>query len=97
VTTGVNIGALVLGLLAAIGLWKQKKWAAILAIILAALLLLTSLTGFASMLRFFSPLVFGEGLIKILLALAVIVLLLLPASRKAYAKLAEEDDLAAGL
>ena len=26
VTTGFNIAALVLGLLAAVGLWKQKKW-----------------------------------------------------------------------
>jgi hypothetical protein len=81
-TTGVNIVALVLGLLAAFGLWKQKKWGAVLAIIVAVLILLTSFSG---LLRFFSLLIFGEALLKVLLALAVIVLLLLPAARKAYA------------
>lgn len=86
-TTGLNIVALVLGLLAAIGLWKQKKWGAVLAIIVAVLILLTSFSG---LLRFFS-LLFGEALLKVLLALAVIVLLLLPAARKRYS--APEDDL----
>jgi len=88
-TTGLNIVALVLGLLAAIGLWKQKKWGAVLAIIVAVLILLTSFSG---LLRFFSLLVFGEALLKVLLALAVIVLLLLPAARKAYAP-SEDLDL----
>jgi hypothetical protein len=81
VTTGFNIAAIVLGLLAAVGLWRQKKWAAVLAIILSCLILLTSFTG---LLRIFSWLTFGEALLKVLLSLAVIILLLLPASRKAY-------------
>jgi hypothetical protein len=96
-TMVLNISALVLGLVAAFGLWKQKKWAAVLAIILASLLLLTSLTGFTVLLRFFAPLAFAESFFKVLLAAAVIVLLLLPASRHAYSALAPEDDLAADL
>ena len=80
-TTSFNIAVLVLGLLAAVGIWKQKKWAAVLAIILAVLILLTSITG---LLRIFSLLIFGEALLKVLLSLAVIVLLLLPAARKVY-------------
>ncbi|MFH2039558.1 MAG: hypothetical protein ABIJ65_09015 [Chloroflexota bacterium] len=87
-TTGLNIVALVLGLLAAFGLWKQKKWGAVLAIIVAVLILLTSFSG---LLSFFSLLIFGEALLKVLLALAVIILLLLPASRKAYAPPADLD------
>jgi len=80
-TTGFNIITLVLGLLVAVGLWKQKKWAAILAIILAGLMFLSSVTG---LLRIFSWVMFGEALLKVLLSVAVIVLLLLPAARKAY-------------
>jgi lysylphosphatidylglycerol synthetase-like protein (DUF2156 family) len=87
-STGLNIVALVLGLLAAFGLWKQKKWGAVLAIIVAVLILLTSFSG---LLRFFSLLIFGEALLKVLLALAVIILLLLPAARKAYAPPADLD------
>lgn len=87
-TTGVNIVALVLGLLAAVGLWKQKKWGAVLAIIVSVLILLTSFSG---LLRIFSLLLFGEALLKVLLALAVIVLLLLPAARKAYTPPADLD------
>jgi len=80
-TIGLYCTVLALGLLAAFGLWKQKKWAAILAIILSALILLASIPGF---LRIFSWLIFSETLLKILLSLVVIILLLLPASRKAY-------------
>jgi hypothetical protein len=82
VTLAFNIAALVLGVLAVIGIWQRKKWGAILGIILAALLLLTSLTG---LFRFFSWLSFAEALLKVLLGLAVIVLLLLPAARWVYA------------
>jgi amino acid transporter len=84
VMTGLNLAVLVLGLLAAFGLWKQKKWAAILAIILSVVLILMNFTSITSMMRFFSWLIFGEILVKVGLALAVIVLLLLPAARKAY-------------
>jgi hypothetical protein len=81
---GVSLNAivLVLGILAAVGIWLQKKWGAILAIVLAALLLLSNLVG---LFRFFSLLTFAEALLKVLLAAAVIVLLLLPVSRRAYA------------
>jgi hypothetical protein len=91
VTAGLYIAALLLGLLAAFGLWKQKKWAAVLAIILATVLFMVSLAGFTSLLRFFSLLVLGEGLLKVLLALAVIILLLLPAARQTYAPHLDAD------
>jgi len=80
-TIGLYSAVLILGLLAAFGLWKQKKWAAILAIILSALILLLSIPD---LLRIFSWLILGETFLKVLLSLAVIILLLLPASRRAY-------------
>ena len=92
-TTGLNVIALVLGIIAAVGLWKKKKWAAILAIILSAILLLVNLPGVT---RIFFPLLFGINLLKVLLALAVIVLLLLPSAREAYAP-SKDLDLLEGL
>ena len=82
VLTGLNVILIVLGVVAAIGLFMSKRWGAVLAIILSALLLLLSIPG---MLRIFSPILLVESLVRILLALAVIVLLLLPSARKAYA------------
>ncbi|MFC2064684.1 hypothetical protein ACFLXB_06280 [Chloroflexota bacterium] len=93
VTIGLNMILLVLGLIIAFGLWSQKKWAAILAIILSAILLLVNLPG---MTRILTPLLFGINLLKVLLALAVIILLLLPAARKAYAP-GKDLDLLEGL
>jgi hypothetical protein len=87
VLTGLNIFLIVLGVVAAIGLFMSKRWGAVLAIILSALLLLLAIPG---MLRIFSPILLIESLVRILLALAVIVLLLLPSARKAYARPAEE-------
>ena len=93
VIMGLKILVLILGLLAAIGLWKQKKWAAILAILLAIGLLLTNISGLT---RIFIPVLFGLSLLKVILAAAVIVLLLLPAARKAYAP-PKDLDLLEGL
>jgi len=93
VVIGLNLAALVLGILSAVGLWRQKKWAAILAIILSVVLLLVNIPG---LLRIFSPLLFGLNLLKVLLALAVIILLLLPAARNAYSP-PKDLDLLEGL
>jgi hypothetical protein len=64
-----------------------------LAIILSAVLLLVNIPG---LLRIFSPLLFGLNLLKVLLALAVIILLLLPAARNAYSP-PKDLDLLEGL
>ena len=93
VTTGLYMLALVLGILCAIGLLKLKKWAGILAIILSAVLLVVNIPG---LLRIFSPLLLVFNLLKVFLALAVIILLLLPAARKAYAP-PKDLDLLEGL
>ncbi len=87
VTLGIDIGVLLLAIVAAIGLFRGKRWGAILAIVLAAILILLAIPG---MLRIFSAVVLVENLVRILLAVAVIVLLLLPISRKSFAKV---DDL----
>jgi hypothetical protein len=88
VTTGLDIAMLILAVVAAIGLFKIKRWAAILAIVLTVLLILLTIPG---MLRIFSTVVLVENLVRILLGVAVIVLLLLPASRKAFARPQELD------
>jgi len=97
VGTGVSIAALIAGVFAVIGLFKQKKWGRTLAFILAAVLALTSVIG---LFRLAISLTTGVAMLKIILAAAVIVLLALPASRKTFATVAaagsspdEEDDL----
>lgn len=87
ITLGLDIVLLILAGLAAFGILKGKRWGVILAIVLAALIILLTIPG---MLRIFSALVLVENLIRIALAAAVIVLLLLPVSRKAFAPV---DDL----
>jgi len=88
---GLNIAALLLCVIAVIGIFKQKKWGAVWAIILAALLAITSVTG---LFRFGNWISFSLSLVKVLLAIAVIVLLLLPAARRVYnPKLGLDDDL----
>lgn len=86
---GLDILLLVLAVVAAIGLFKIKRWGAIMAIVIATLLILLSIPG---MLRIFTPVILIENLVRILLAVAVIVLLLLPASRRAYAGIAVEEQ-----
>ena len=88
ITLGLDIAMLILAVIAVIGLFKVKRWAAILAIVLAVLLILITIPG---MLRIFSAVTLVENLIRILLALAVIVLLLLPISRRSFATVTEDD------
>jgi hypothetical protein len=87
----LDIIVLVLSVIAAIGLFKTKLWAAIMAIVLSALVILLTIPG---MIRIFSPVTLVENLVRILMAVAVIVLLLLPASRKSYAtsKVEKEEE-----
>lgn len=88
VTIGLDVLVLVLSVVAAIGLFKSKRWGATLAIVLAVLLILLAIPG---MLRIFSPLILVENILRILLAVAVVVLLLLPAARKSYLPAPESD------
>ncbi len=90
VTLGLDIAFLVLAGVAAFGIFKGKRWGVVLAIILAVLIALLTIP---SMIRIFSAMVLIENLVRILLAVAVVVLLLLPASRKAFAPV---DDLDMG-
>ncbi|GEM_PF-3385389 len=92
-----NLALLALAILAAVGLWKGKGWGATLALVLAALVLIGALSGMFP-LRSFGPLAmtwrmtrlvwslatFALRAVEIVFALAVIVLLLLPVSRRAY-------------
>ena len=95
---GLSIAAIIAGIFAVIGLFRQKKWGVNLAIILAALL---ALTGVSSFFRFAIDLNTCIAALKVLLAVAVIILLLLPASRQALKPAtvavseieAEEEDL----
>jgi hypothetical protein len=87
ITIGLDVAMLILAGVAAFGLLKSKRWALIVAIVLAVLLILLSIP---SLIRIFSAVVLIENLVRILLAVAVIVLLLLPVSRKAFAPV---DDL----
>jgi hypothetical protein len=82
ITLALDIIVLVLSLVAAIGLFKTKRWAAIMAIVLSALVILLTIPGF---IRIFSATVLIEDLLRILMAVAVIVLLLLPSARKSFA------------
>lgn len=88
ITLGLDIALLILAVLATIGLLKVKRWAAIMAIVLAVLLILLTIPG---MLRIFSAVTLVENLIRILLGVTVIVLLLLPGSRRAFASVTDDD------
>ena len=81
VTIVFNVLVLVLAVVAAIGLFKSRRWAATLAIMLSVLLLLGSFPG---LLRIFSPVMLIENVVRMILAVAVIVLLLLPSARNSY-------------
>lgn len=82
ITLALDIILLVLAVVAAIGLFKTKLWAAIMAIVISVLVILLTIPG---MLRIFSSVILVENLVRILMAVAVIVLLLLPSARKSYA------------
>ncbi len=88
VTLGLDIVLLILAGVAAFALFKGKRWGVVLSIILAVLIILLTIPN---MIRIFSVVTLIEDLVRILLAVAVVVLLLLPASRKAFAPV---DDLA---
>jgi hypothetical protein len=89
VTIGLDIVLLVLVAMATIGLFKSKRWAATLAIVLAVLLFLLAIPG---LLRIFSAIVLIENLARMLLAVAVIVLLLLPSARQSYLPAKDATD-----
>jgi hypothetical protein len=89
ITLVLDILLLVISVVAAIGLFKTKRWGAILAIIASALMILLTIPG---MIRIFSPVLLIENLARILLAMAVIVLVLLPVSRRAYAGVVNEEQ-----
>ena len=82
VTIALDIILLVLSVVAVIGLFKSKRWASILAIVVSVLVILLTIP---SMIRIFSTVTLLENLIRILMAVAVIVLLLLPSARMSYA------------
>jgi magnesium-transporting ATPase (P-type) len=81
ITLALDIILFVLAVVAAIGLFKSKRWGTIMAIVISVLLILLTVP---SMIRIFSTVTLAENLVRILLAVAVIVLLLLPSARKSY-------------
>jgi hypothetical protein len=90
VMTGLDIVLLILSIVAVVGLLKNMRWGAILGIVLSVLVILLAIPGF---IRLFSAVVLIENLVRILLAVAVIVLLLLPIARKSYLPAREEEAL----
>ncbi|HSB65117.1 MAG TPA: hypothetical protein VLD65_00980 [Anaerolineales bacterium] len=87
VILGLDIAMLILAGVAAFGIFKGKRWGMTLAIVLAVILILLTIPG---LLRIFSAVALIENLVRILLAVAIIILLLLPSARKAFATV---DDL----
>jgi hypothetical protein len=66
---------ILLGLAAIIGLWLSKKWGAVLAIITSAVILIATLPG---LFQFFNAVSLIESLLKIVLAIGIIVLVVIP-------------------
>jgi hypothetical protein len=89
ITLVLDILLLIISVVAAIGLFKTKRWGAILAIIASVLMILLTIPG---MIRIFSPVLLIESLARILLAVVVIVLVLLPVSRRAYSGVVNEEQ-----
>lgn len=89
IALALDIILLVLSVVAAIGLFKMKRWAVILAIVISALVILLTIPG---MLRIFVSINLVENLFRILVAVAVIVLLLLPSTRNAFATIQHGDE-----
>jgi hypothetical protein len=73
---------IVLGVIASIGLWMSKRWGRVLAIITAALVLVVTIPG---MFRMFSVYSLIENLAKVILAVGIIVLVVLPKSKPVQA------------
>lgn len=72
----------IVGLVAAAGLWQRKKWAAVIGVIATAINTLLTVPGIA-----FAPstMLQVECAIGVALGIAIIALILMPASRRAYA------------
>lgn len=75
---GLYAVIIILGLIAFGGLWTWKRWGIVMAIITAAVVLIATIPG---MFRFFSIVTLIENILKVLLAIAVIVLVVLPKSK----------------
>jgi hypothetical protein len=69
---------LILGLIAIGGLWASKRWGIVLSIITSALVLIATVPG---IFRSFSTISLIENILKILLAICIIVLVVLPKSK----------------
>ncbi len=78
-----NIGLILASILAGVGLWLQKPWGKVVAVLIVTLLLIPSLPNFLALFSRMRGwiLILGNG-IKILLATVVLVLLFWPASRE---------------
>ncbi len=77
----ISIAAGIISLIAAAGLWRRKKWAAVTGLIVTALLVLVTAPGII-----FGP-VIGlqlESAAGVAIGLVIIALILLPVSRRAY-------------
>ena len=81
VSIAFNVILLVLSFVAAIGLFKSRRWGATLAITLGVLMFLTAIPG---LLRIFSTVLLIENVVRMLMAAVVVILLLLPSARKSY-------------
>jgi hypothetical protein len=89
VMIALDVILLVLSVVAVIGLFKSKRWASILAIVVSVLVILLTIP---SMIRIFSTVTLLENLVRILMAVAVIVLLLLPSARMSFTASRVGDD-----
>lgn len=72
---GLYAAELILGLIAIVGLWLSKRWGVVMAIITSAVVLAATIPG---MFRMFSTFILVENLLKVILAIAIIVLVVLP-------------------
>ena len=71
---------IIFGLIALGGLWTWKRWGIVMAIITSAIVLIATIPG---MFRMFSAVSLIENILKVLLAIGVIVLVVLPKSKPA--------------
>ena len=72
-----------IGLVAAYGLWQAKRWGMIVALIISVLNLLAAAASFATQSSL--PLAIIMGGVMLVISVLVIVLILLPSARQAYA------------
>jgi len=79
---GVPIFGILLALIAALGLWMQKRWALYLAVLVGILFLLGAFPGLLTGFVRFSLTRTGMAALNALFALGVIVLACLPSTRK---------------